>query len=229
MKEPKATLIYENSFAKSAEEWKKEMAEDWVMEGKGIAECGNGYLSLRSEIFTVPRDKDGHFNFWLKRDFPPDVRFEWEFRFPEQGPEGLAIIFWNAKGRNGEDIFDPSLPKRLGEHMEHYHSGAINAYHTSYIARGRGTANLRKNYGFHLLTSGPDLVTPAGPDKWHLIQVEQFKARIRLLVNGETCYDYTDDGSVGGPPIETGGKMSFRQQNNLYRGEYRNFKVFALE
>lgn len=66
----KETLIYENSFDKNQEEWMAEMKEEWVMEGKGIAESGDGYLSLRSEIFTVPRDKDGHFNFWLNRDFP---------------------------------------------------------------------------------------------------------------------------------------------------------------
>ena len=114
MSEPTAELVYENAFDKDQKSWEEEMAADWVMEGKGIAECGNGYLSMRSEIFTVPRDKDGHFNFWLKRDFPANVRFEWEFRFPEEGPQGLAIIFWNAKGCNGEDIFDPSLPERLG-------------------------------------------------------------------------------------------------------------------
>ena len=81
----------------------------------------------------------------------------------------------------------------------------------------------------HLIANGTDLVTPGGHDKWHLVQVEQYKARIKLSVNGQVCYEHLDDGSVGGLPIETGGKMSFRQQNNLYRGDYRNFKVFALE
>ena len=95
----KGTLIYENKFDKSQADWNKEMQEHWVLEGKGIPECGNGYLSLRSEIFTVPRDRDGHFNLWLKKDFPPNVAFEWEFRYSEPGEQGLAIIIWAAEGR----------------------------------------------------------------------------------------------------------------------------------
>ncbi|MDP6777580.1 MAG: DUF1961 family protein [Candidatus Latescibacteria bacterium] len=223
------TLIYENAFDKSQDEWAAEMAEDWSMEGKGIAECGNGHLSLRSEIFTVPRDKDGHFNFWLKREFPANVAFEWEFCYPEPGEEGLAIIMWAARGRKGTDIFDPSLPPRKGEVMSDMHSGAIDCYHTSYIARGRKEANLRKNYGFHLVASGPDLSTVSQPDEWHTIRLTQMNATITLLFDGRECYRYHDDGTEGGPPIETGGAFGFRQQNNLYRGDYRNFRVYGLE
>jgi hypothetical protein len=224
------TLIYENSFScQQQEEWEVEMSEDWVMEGKGIAECGNGYLSLRSEIFTVPRDSDGHFNFWLNRDFPANVAFEWEFRYAEPGDQGLAIIIWAAKGRNGEDIFDPSLPQRKGEIMTDFTTGALNCYHTSYIARGRQTANLRKNYGMNLLTESHDLSSVSQPGEWNVIRVEQNRGTIRLLFNGKESFRYFDDGTVGGPMIDTGGKMGFRQQNNLYRGDYRNFRVYSLK
>jgi hypothetical protein len=221
--------IYENSFDKSQDNWIDEMRLDWVMEGKGIAECGAGHLALRSEIYTEPRDKDGHFNFWLKREFPANVAFEWEFRYPEPGHEGLAIVMWSAKGRNGENIFDSDLPPRKGEVMSDMHSGAINCYHTSYIARGRKIANLRKNYGFHLVTHGRDLSTVSMPDEWHVVRLEQCDGTIRLLFDGKESYQYFDDGSVGGPPIETGGMFGFRQQNNLYQGEYRNFKVYSLQ
>jgi len=229
MGEPTGTLVYENAFGKGQEEWLAEMASDWSMEGKGIAECGDGYLSLRSEIFTVPRDSDGHFNFWLKRDFPADVAFEWEFRYPEPGEEGLAIVMWAARGRNGEDLFDPALPPRRGEVMSDMHSGAIDCYHTSYIARGRLEANLRKNYGFHLVTHGHDLSTVSKPDEWHVIRVEQYHNTITLLFDGKASYSYTDDGAVGGPAHTSGGKFGFRQQNNLYRGDYRNFRVYSLQ
>jgi hypothetical protein len=222
------TLIYENSFGKGHDDWLAEKQEHWVMEGKGVATCGGGGLSLRSEIFTEPRDRDGHFNFWLKRDFPANVAFEWEFRYAEPGHQGLAIIMWAAMGRNGEDLFDPGLPPRRGEEMGDMHSGAINCYHTSYIARGRKEANLRKNYGFHLVANGHDLTTVSLPDQWHVIRVEQHSRTIRLSFDGKESLHYTDDGSVGGPPIETGGKFGFRQQNNLYQGDYRNFKVFSL-
>ncbi len=228
-KKVKETLIYENSFSKSQEEWNKEMREDWVLEGKGITECGNGYLSLRSELFTVPRNRHGHFNLWLKKDFPANVAYEWEFRYTEPGEQGLAIIIWAAKGRNGEDIFDPNMPERRGEVMSDFHSGALNCYHTSYIARGRKEANLRKNYGFHLLTNGHDLSTVSKPNEWHVIRLEQCHNTIRLLFDGKEVYRYVDDESTGGPPILTGGKFAFRQQNNLHQGHYRNLRVYKLE
>ena len=225
----KETLLYENAFDKTSGAWEAEIAKDWSMEGKGLAECGDGHLSLRSKIYTEPRDQDGHFNFWLRRDFPADVAFEFEFRYAKPGREGLAIVMWGAKGRNGEDLFDPSLPERRGEVMSDMHSGAINCYHTSYIARGREVANLRKNHGFHLIASGPDLSTVSEPDQWHTIRVQQLAATISLLFDDKVIYEFTDDGSTGGPAITTGGKFGFRQQNNLYRGDYRNFRVFGLE
>ncbi len=226
---PTETLLYENAFDKSQADWEAEMRDHWVMEGKGLTECGNGYLRMRSEIFTVPRDKDGHFHIWLKKDFPANVAFEWEFRYTEPGDQGLAILIWGTKGQKGEDLFDPSIPPRRGEVMSDFHSGPINCYHTSYIARGRKTANLRKNHGFHCLGDGPDLSTVSKPDEWHTIRVEQFQGTIRLLFDGKESYAHLDDGSMGGPAIESGGKMAFRQQNNLHEGHYRNFKVFGLE
>ena len=65
--------------------------------------------------------------------------------------------------------------------------------------------------------------------QWHVVRVEQYHGEIRLLFDGQESYRYVDNGTVGGPTIETGGKFAFRQQNNLYRGDYRNLKVFALE
>jgi hypothetical protein len=67
MDDKKESLIYENKFDMSQTDWTAEMNQNWSMEGKGITECGNGYLAMRSEIFTVPRDADGHFNLWLKK------------------------------------------------------------------------------------------------------------------------------------------------------------------
>jgi hypothetical protein len=224
----KETLLYENKFDKSPEDWAAEMREDWLLEGKGIVECGEGCISMRSEIFTVPRDKDGHFNFWLRREFPENAAFEFEFRYSEPGDQGLAIIMWAARGRGGESIFDPALPPRRGEVMSDMHSGAIDCYHTSYIARGRKTANLRKNHGFHMLGDGPDLSTVSAPDEWHLVRLEHFNDSIALLFDGEESYRIVDDGSAGGEP-HRGGAFGFRQQNNIHRGDYRNFRVFGLE
>lgn len=225
----KQVFLYENKFNKSQDEWLKEFKVDWILEGKGITTCNGKYLSLRSEIYTEPRDNDGHFNLWLKHDFPANIAVEWEFCYAKPGNLGLAILIWGAKGRNGEDIFDPSLPKRRGEVMSDFHSGAMNCYHTSYIARTRATANLRKNYGFHLVKEGHDLSTVSNPDEWHLVRVEQYNCCIRLLFDGNESYTWFDDGAIGGMPITTGGKLAFRQQNNLFNGCYRNLKVYELK
>ena len=90
-------LIYEQSFHLNDEQWQDE-SQNWIMEGKGISDCTDGFLRLKSTIFTVPRDQDGHFNFWLKEDFPADISMEWGFRYTEPGPQGLAIIIWGAWG-----------------------------------------------------------------------------------------------------------------------------------
>ena len=111
--------------------------------------------------------------------------------------------------------------------MSDMHSGAINCYHTSYIARSRKTANLRKNYGFHCLTDGPDLTTVSVPEEWHVVRLEQYNGTITLILNGKESYQIVDDGSVGGQPLDSG-VFGFRQQNNLHRGDYRNFKVYSL-
>jgi len=55
MEQPKETLLYESVFDMGQAEWEAEMREHWLMEGKGITECGNGFLLMRSEIFSVPR------------------------------------------------------------------------------------------------------------------------------------------------------------------------------
>jgi len=228
MKNSREKIIYENSFSGSQVEWLAEMQRDWLLEGKGEVECGSGYLSMRSKIFTVSRHADGHFNLWLRREFPKNIACEWDFRYAQAGEAGLAIFMWAARGRNGKDIFDASLPERKGEEMADMHSGAINCYHTSYIARERKTANLRKNHGFHLLCSGEDLSQSCPPEMWHRIRIEQFNDQVTLSYNGRIAYQYHDQGVIGGPPIRNGGAIGLRQQNNLFRGDYRNLIVYSL-
>jgi hypothetical protein len=184
---------------------------------------------LRSRWFSVERSKveTDHFTFWLNREFPADVAIEWEFRFPpkEQNADGLAILFWGGKGLNGEDVLDPKLARRNGI-FERYYDGDINCFHTSYLAIGRQTANLRKNKGFHLPASGWDLSSKFPALAWHKVRVTQNGPLVELRLNGEVSYAWNDDGKKFGPRMG-GGKLAFRQQNNLLFGEYRNLKVFA--
>ncbi|MDH7568064.1 MAG: DUF1961 family protein [Armatimonadota bacterium] len=220
-----ADLLYENSLARGAAN-----EQEWVMEGGGLIEWTAEGMRLRPKRYTVTRSRveTDHFTCWLKRDFPPDIRVEWEFRFPDwkQSPNGLAILFSCARGANGKDLFDPTLQQRDGI-FARYHSGDINCYHTSYFAGSRGSANLRKNAGFHLVASGPDLVAQGGPEKWHSLSLTRFGPLISLVVDDVECFRWTDDGKTYGPLLG-GGKIGLRQQNDLLYGDYRNLRVYGL-
>ena len=223
--------LYENTFSASREQGRAEAAKDWVMEGGGIAEWADGRLRLRAKRYTEKRSnvETDHFVYWLRRDFPADFAVEWDFRFPnwKQSPNGLAIIFVCAKGVKGEDIFDPRLAKREGV-FARYHSGDINSYHVSYFAGSRGKANVRKNWGFHLVASGDDLVAADGPEKWHHLLLVRFGGKLVLTVDGKPCITWADDGKEHGPALG-GGKIGLRQQNDLLWGDYTNLRVYALK
>ena len=202
--------------------------EEWFMEGGGAATWEADCLKLRSRWFSEERSRveTDHFTIWLNREFPADQVVEWEFRFPpkEENNDGLAILFFCGKGLKGEDALDPRLMKRNGI-FERYYDGDINCFHTSYLAIGRGTANLRKNKGFYLPATGWDLSSKFPPLAWHKVRVTKCGGLVELRLNGEVSFAWEDDGKQFGPRIG-GGKLAFRQQNNLLWGEYRNLKVW---
>ena len=63
------------------------------------------------------------------------------------------LVFFAAKGVNGESPFDPSLPKREGNLVQ-YIKDRLLSYHTWYDSAGRGITNLRKNNKFDLMATG---------------------------------------------------------------------------
>jgi hypothetical protein len=143
---------------------------------------------------------------------------------------GLTIVFFAAKGQNGEDIFDPSLPKRDGT-FSHYIRGAVKSYHISYFANtpgflGRATSNLRKNNKFHLLASGPVAVRP-GSQQIHRVRLIKDGAHIQLQLDGKVSIDFTDPGGSRYGPVYGGGKIGLRQMQWTV-ARYRNFRVWEL-
>jgi hypothetical protein len=204
---------------------------DWIMEGGGVAEWNAGTLRLYSKHFTETRSKieTDHFVYWLNRDFPTNFAVEWDFRFPDlkSSPNGLAILFFCAKGAKGQDLFGPSLAKRDGI-FERYYDGDISCYHISYFAGKRGQTNVRKNPGLHLVAFGKDLVAQGGGEKWHHLVLTHYGTKTELLVDGEVCISWNDDGKTGGPALVGGGKIGLRQQNDLRWGEYRNLRAYEL-
>jgi hypothetical protein len=213
-------LIYHNAFDTP------DNLKDWRMEGAGQAAIEDGRLNLA----TVPDKTDplrGHLVYWNTRNFPADFMAEWDFTPTRKG--GLCIVFFAAKGRRGESIFDPSLPPRNGL-FDRYYGGAIDCYHISYY-RNSGNAQpesvLRKNYGFNLLEIGPDFCarTPGARTKITLIKQG---GRIMFLTNGRLALDVLDDGRAHGPVLG-GGNIGLRQMALTGQCFYDNFAVYELK
>ncbi len=221
-------VLYENPLASAAD------LAGWRMEGDGVVSFPQG--RLRQESLRPPEDgQAANIVHWCPEEFPDRVAVEWEF-WPLYEP-GLAILFFAARGRRGEDLFDPGLAPRSGPY-EQYHHGDIDALHVSYFRRRQPdemvlhTCNLRKSHGFHLVAQGADPIPPVrfarGP---YRIRVVKAGARVQFVVGrGETLlpiFDWEDDGVSYGPVLG-GGKIGFRQMAPLI-AEYANLTVRRVE
>lgn len=201
-----------------------ESVAGWVAEGPLDVRFENGAMRMRSIDFAE------HTVFWCSQDFPESFIAEWEFE--PLSHYGLAIIFFAARGEQGEDIFDPALPARDGRFV-HYIRGAITSYHVSYFANvenyqmGRVDSNLRKNNQFYRVGGGP-VAIPPGTQGWQRMQLIKNGNRIQLFANGKICVDWTDDDPERYGPPHGGGKIGFRQMTQTV-GQYRNFRVWELE
>ena len=204
--------------------------EGFVMEGQAKVYFENGKMRMRNALDESLGQKS-NFVYWCPVDFPENIAITWEFT-PIQEP-GLAIMFFSAKGVNGEDLFDKSLAPRDGQYNL-YHSGDINAYHVSYFRhmwedeRSVHTCNLRKSKGFHLVVQGADPIPNADDAKGpYKIKVVKNNGNIIFYINDLEIFNWIDDGVTYGNVLG-GGKIGFRQMAPLI-GEYSNLEVFKIE
>ena len=212
----------------------------FVMEGPGMASFPDGRMRLRSthKLAEGEHPQVSNIVFWCPEVFPDHVRISWEFR-PREEP-GLAILFFSAAGRNGEDLFDPRLAPRNGPYKQ-YHHGDINALHVSYFRRKAPSerafhmCNLRKSHGFHMVAQGPDpipsCVDATGPYRISLLKTG---ALVRFSIGSPeighpelTIFEWTDDGTAFGPVLG-GGRIGFRQMAPFV-GEYANLRVESVD
>lgn len=211
----------------------KKDIEGWVMEGDGVISFPKAKMRLESKR-PVEDGQKSNIVFWCPETFPDNICISWDF-LPIREP-GLAILFFSAMGRDGCDIFDDSLKKRLGPY-NHYFDGDINAYHISYfrrnpIEREFQVCNLRKSFGHHLVKQGPDPI-PSTMDikkSYKIIVVKNGPIiEFGISYNGLflNCFKWMDDGKSYGP-ILTGGKIGFRQMAPLI-GEYNNLEVRSIK
>jgi hypothetical protein len=211
-------LLYENAFDAPG------AVAGWVAEGPLDVRFENKAMRMRSIDFAE------HTVFWCPQDFPESFIAEWEFE--PLSYYGLAILFFAARGEQGEDLFDPALPKRDGRFV-HYIRGAITSYHVSYFANvenyqmGRVDSNLRKNNKFYRVGGGP-VAIPPGTKGWQQMRLIKDGNRIQLFANGKICVDWTDDNPERYGPPHGGGKIGFRQMTQTV-GAYRNFRVWNIE
>lgn len=216
-------LIYENALSC------EEDIQGFVLEGSANVSFPEGRLRLENAL-SAQEGQKANYVLWCPEEFPSDVRIEWSFR-PLREP-GLAILFFAAKGRGGEDIFDDSLTKRTGEYPQ-YHHGDINAFHVSYFRRKEPderalhTCNLRKSYGFHLVAQGGDPIPDADEcHQMYRIALEKKDNIVRFLVEEVEVFRFVDDGETYGSLL-SGGRIGFRQLAPMI-GEYADLKVYAL-
>jgi len=213
-------VLYESELARP------EDVSDWVMEGPGEARHEDGWMELAS---TKPDDPElkSHLVFWCPHDFPED--FLLEFDVQPRTEFGLCIVFINANGAQGEDLFDPGLAPRTGEFPQ-YIQGDIRNYHMSYYANtpfnpGRATCNMRKNPGFYLVDNGPPGIAAGSRNEHHVAVLRQGRT-VQLAVDGRRVIRFHDDGARYGDP-HPGGKIGLRQMQWM-RARYRNLRVHRL-
>ena len=216
-------LLYENPLS-CAEDIK-----DFILEGKAEITFPDGRMRLENKLDPSLAQK-ANYVLWCDKEFPSDICIEWEFK-PIKEP-GLCIMFFAAKGINGEDLFDKSLAERTGEYVL-YHHGDINAFHVSYFRRKEPderafhTCNLRKSYGFHLVAQGGDPIPEADEiNEFYKIKVWKKDNVVKFFINDLEVFKFEDDGTTYGQLLE-GGKIGFRQLAPLV-AEYANLKVYAL-
>jgi acetyl esterase len=218
-----ARPIYETSFESA------DVLKEWRLEGGKQMSIADGRLILESD--PAKKGKDGkcidHLVCWLLKELPADFLIEFTVR-PTNRKEGLNIVFFSTRGLKGESIFDPNLKPRDGTYKQ-YHSGELNGYHISYWAAGRGTANLRKSKGFHLVAEGKDLICDAPAHVFQTVRVYKRGGTIRLTIDDVVALAWEDDGKLQGPASDQPGWFGLRQMGHTHRCEYGHVKVYRLK
>jgi hypothetical protein len=223
-------LVYKNGLRSEDD------VKGFHMEGPGTATFPLGRMRLES----TGREQDmqqSNLVFWCPEEFPDNIEISWDFT-PVYEP-GLAIMFFAAKGKDGEDVLSSNLVQRNGPYKQ-YHHGDINALHVSYFRRnpsmerfGQGAnqfqlCNLRKSHGFHLVSQGMDGIPSVVNRSYEPYRISVVKAgpEVAFAINGIESFTWHDGGEEYGPVLG-GGKIGFRQMVPLI-AEYANLEVYRI-
>ncbi len=156
---------------------------DWSKEGKIIAKTDNGRLYVESFDTKIENPKG---NIWWKKDFFSPYIIE--FTYQSLTDHGLTMVFWNAYGMDGKDIFSWS---RSGKYTEYINSN-LNAYHVSFHRFKTGVSNIRKAPGFNLVSSVKDPVT-SQDRRIHKVIIATAGNWQRIFFDGKLVHDFIDE------------------------------------
>lgn len=214
------TLIYERPLLTEKD------IEDWVKEGNVLTSFDNGLVLENGDPESL--GDHAHWTYWIPEEFPENIEINWEF-LPLREP-GLCMMFFCAKGKSGESLFDEKLARRDGYYPQ-YHSGDINTYHISYFRhklaseRAFRTCNLRKSAGFHFITQGGDPLPPTeDATDFYRLSIQKEKGKITFYINDLLILSWKDDGEKFGPALGRG-FIGFRQMAPM-KAKYRNLQIY---
>ncbi len=217
-------IIYENPLEEAGD------IDGFILEGKAGIDFSDGYLRMEN-VLSSAEGQRANYVLWCPVEFPDHIRISWEFK-PIREP-GLAMLFFAARAQDGGSIFGDALVRRTGEYAQ-YHHGDINAFHVSWFRRKEPderafhTCNLRKSYGFHLVSQGADPIPDASEDAdWYRIAVEKSGSDVRFCINDLLIFSFRDDGKSFGPLL-SGGCIGFRQLAPMVGG-YRRLLVTGTD
>lgn len=167
-----------------ASEFFSDNLDRWLAEGKVITKINHGWLYMESFDTKIENPKG---NIWWKNNFKNPYLIEFDYQ--SLSDEGLTMIFWNAFGLDGNDIFSW---ERTGKYVEYVNSN-LTAYHCSFHRFRTGLSNLRKAPGFHLVASVKDPIDTKDR-KVHKVMVASAGNRQRIFVDGKLVHDFIDNG-----------------------------------
>jgi hypothetical protein len=207
-----------------------ESLDGWVVEGPGIMDFVDGSVVLHSAIPRPPDGSTGNFNIWAPMEFPENIVIEWEFK--PFSDSDVALLFFAARGKAGEDIFAPFLAPRNG-HFQQYVNGDIDNYFVIYFSNralirttNYSRAGLFKSTGEAVLSQGSSGVLP-GEKTWHSLRMIKDGGHLQLQVDGRVVLDGTDSGTDRWGPVLGRGYLGFRQMARTMAA-YRHLRVWEL-
>ncbi len=222
---------YEKGAILATEDFSENLG-DWLTEGKVIARIDSGQLYMESHDADIENPKG---NIWWKHDFKNPYVIEFDYQ--SLSNEGLTMVFWNAFGIDGKDIFSW---KRTGKYEE-YVSSNLTAYHCSFHRFSTGSSNIRKAPGFHLVSSVKDPIDTKDRNM-HRIMIASADNRQRIFVDGQLVHDFIDEGkpcinekewqhplpckSTGSVPMHGAFGIRLTQKQKI---RIDNIKVYQLE